>query len=197
MTPRRRGIFIGLLLGFLATVSLAVVVAAYIQRLPDPSTASRRGLFRWLVERDLAEQPRNVQLVIMGRVEKELLAGTDFSKVAAMLDDVQRQRLLANADLLARCWFEREADRYFAEPESRRSALLGQQITEIQRLGIMDQLAALEHWSSHSGSHPAQSAGIASTRDASATKGSLASLAAQAQRVDQWLAEAPGKIAAE
>ena len=39
--------FLGL--GALATVSLAVAVAAYIQRLPAPEETDQRGLFRWLV----------------------------------------------------------------------------------------------------------------------------------------------------
>src|SRR5438552_2898791 len=144
MTKRRFSIFIGLPMAVIGTASLAFAVAAYIQRLPDPETADRRGLFRWLIERDLREEPRDLQLAIMGRVEKELLAGVDFREVAAMLNDSQRKLLLENADLLARAWFAREADRYHAEPELNRPQLLGRQIEQIQRLGIMDQLSALE-----------------------------------------------------
>src|SRR2546423_12898775 len=101
MTRRRYGIFIGLPLVVIGTASLAFAVAAYIQRLPDPETADRRGLFRWLVQCDLREEPSDVQRVIMRRVEEELLAGIDFREVASMIDDSQREQLLANADLLA------------------------------------------------------------------------------------------------
>jgi hypothetical protein len=178
MTNRRYGIFVGLSLAVIGTASLAFAVAAYIQRLPDPETADRRGLFRWLVERDLREEPHDMQLVIMRRVEAELLAGIDFREVAALLNDSQRQQLLENADLLARSWFCREADHYLAEPEPSRPQVLGRQIEQIQRLGIMDQLSALENWSA------AKDAG------ARTPTSSLAALAMQVKRVERWLAEA-------
>src|ERR1700730_8148670 len=132
MTSRRFGIFIGLPIAVIGTASVACAVASYIQRLPDPETADRRGLFRWLIERDLREEPRDLQLAIMGRVEQELLAGVDFLEVAAMLNDSQRKLRLEHADLPARAWFGREADRYLAEPELNRLQLLGRQIDEIQ-----------------------------------------------------------------
>jgi hypothetical protein len=193
MTNRRYGIFVGLPLAVIGTASLAFAVAAYIQRLPDPETADRRGLFRWLVERDLREEPRDMQLVIMGRVERELLAGIDFREIAAMLDDSQRQRLLENADLLARCWFRRAAEAYFAEPEPSQPRLLGHQIEQIQQLGIMDQLSALENWSAAQGpgvggqgSEKPAAAGAATNPKTN----SLAALTTQIMRVQLWLAEA-------
>jgi hypothetical protein len=193
MTNRRYGIFVGLPLAVIGTASLAFAVAAYIQRLPDPETADRRGLFRWLVERDLREEPRDVQLVIMGRVERELLAGIDFREVAAKLNDSQRQRLLENADLLARCWFRRAAERYLAEPEPNRQKVLGRQIEKIQRLGIMNQLSALENWSAVQGPGVGGlgSRTVAGDPGARATLTPLASLATQINRVQHWLAEAP------
>ncbi|HEV2972591.1 MAG TPA: hypothetical protein VGY55_21670 [Pirellulales bacterium] len=180
MTNRRRGIFIGLLLALLGTASLAVAVAAYIQRLPDPETADRRGLFRWLIECDLREQPAELQLIILRRVEGELRAGIDFSKVAAMLDDAQRQRLLANADLLARRWFRRAANFYFAEPAGRRGPILAQQIEQIQGLGIMDQLSALERGSSIANPEPGKANRVVANDWVS-------SLAAQTKRIQTWL----------
>lgn len=194
MTRRRFGIFIGLPMAVIGTASLAFAVAAYIQRLPDPETADRRGLFRWLVERDLREEPRDLQLAIMGRVEKELLAGVDFREVAAMLNDSQRKLLLENADLLARAWFAREADRYLAEQEPNRPLVLGRQIEQIQRLGIMDQLSALENWSVGKGTARVGDQGSEKPAAAGAathsTTNSLAGLVTQIKRVERWLAEA-------
>ncbi len=193
MTKRRFGIFIGLPMAVIGTASLAFAVAVYIQRLPDPETADRRGLFRWLIERDLREEPRGLQLVMMQRVERELLAGVDFREVAAMLNDAQRQLLLNNADLLARAWFAREADRYLAEPESTRPLMVGRQIEQVQKLGIMDQLSALENWTTGQGSRVG---GEGSDKPAAAgaathsTTNSLAALATQIKRVEIWLTEA-------
>jgi hypothetical protein len=182
MTNRRRGILIGSLLALGITASLAVAVAAYIQRLPDPDTADRRGLFRWLIECDLREQPPELQLIILRRVEAELRAGIDFRKIAAKLDETQRQRLLANADFLARRWFTRAVDRYFAEPAERRDLILAEQIEQIQSLGIMDQLSALEHGLAAGG----QDFEAASK---TATDHSIASMAMQTKRIQTWLAD--------
>jgi hypothetical protein len=193
MTRRRFGIFIGLPMAVIGTASLAFAVAAYIQRLPDPETADRRGLFRWLVERDLRDEPRDLQLAIMRRVEKELLAGVDFREVAAMLNDSQRKLLLENADLLARAWFHREAELYLAAPEPTRPLVLGRQIEQIQRLGIMDQLSALENWSAEHGSGVgAQGSEKPAAPGAAthATTNSLATIATQIKRVERWLVEA-------
>jgi hypothetical protein len=145
MAVRRRPLLIVAVLSVLATASL-VAVAAYIQRLPDPETADQRGLFRWLVECDLKDEPHDVQLTLMRRMEQELAAGIDFHDVMTMLDSEQRRRLIENADQLARCWFQQAARAYFEMPESQRADVLGRQLDAVRRLGIMDQLAAIEHW---------------------------------------------------
>ncbi len=183
----RRGIFVGLSLGLLGTASLAFAVAVYIQRLPDPETADRRGLFRWLIESDLREQEGAVQAVLLRRIEAELIAGVDFREVASLINDAQRKLLLENADYLARLWFRREAGRYQAEPPDRRPAVLGQQIDQIKRLAIMDQLSALENWSQ------TKSAAANSAKGNSTPTGTIAGLAGQSKRIERWLAEAsPG-----
>src|SRR5712691_4738328 len=124
MTIRRRGILIVALLALSATASLVVAMAALIQRLPDPNTADRRGLFRWLVECDLKQESPDLQFTILRRVERELVAGVDFRDVMTVLKPGQRRLLLQNADLLARCWFRQAADNYFAAPEGQRAAIL-------------------------------------------------------------------------
>ncbi len=171
---KRRWILTTLALGFLATASLAVAVAAYIQRLPDPETADRQGLFRWLVETDVRDLSPDLQFRLVARVERELLAGINLADAQTQLDASQRERLLANADELARCWFCREAERYFAEPAEQRPALLERQIAEIQRLRIVEQLAALEN-------------GAAKKVD---PKSDVAGLAAQAARMERWASDA-------
>ena len=203
MTVRRRRLLIVTVLGLLATASL-VAVAAYIQRLPDPNTADRRGLFRWLVECDLKDEPLDVQLSLMRRTEQELAAGIDFRDVMSMLDCDQRRRLVDNADQLARCWFQQAAGVYFAAPEGQRTAVLGQQLDAVRRLGIMDQLSAIERWAQQ----PAGSAERVSQEQTEGTErvgkrlepagsaiplaapSSKAEMTAQTARIQRWVDEA-------
>jgi hypothetical protein len=181
----RRGIIIGLLLGLLGTASIAFAVVAYVQRLPDPNTADRRGLFRWMIETDLREQPRDVQATMLRRIEAELIAGIDFREVASLINDEQRQLLLQNADFLGRLWFRREAGRYLAEPPARQPIMLGEQIEQIRKLSIMDQLSALENWSASK-----SAAASGQPKQAAGSAGVVAALATQSKRIERWLAEA-------
>ena len=152
MTNRRNGLIVGLAVAVVGIAGVAIGVAAYLKRLPDPQTADRRGLFRWLVECDLRQQPVETKLVILQRMEGELLKGIDFREIASMLNDQQRRKLLENADLLANLWFRRQSDRYFGVAASDRSNLLGDQVAQIRRLGIMDLLSAIENWPAGSSS---------------------------------------------
>ena len=184
MTNRQRGIFGILILAAVSTASLAVALAAFVRRLPDPDTADRQGLFRWLVESDLRHEPRELQLRLVSRVEKELLAGIDLGGASAQLEPQQRERLLENADTLARCWFVREADRYFAAADNLRSDLLDRQIEQLSRLGMAEQLAAIEQGTARQGSEATQAATVAQPK--------ADQLAAFSARVDRWIADASG-----
>jgi len=168
---KRLALSIVLGMGALATVSLAV--AAYMQRLPAPEETDRRGLFRWLIETDLAQQPRDVQLRLLTRVEEELLAGIDFRSGLSQIDATQRGRLLANVDRLAEIWFLREADRFYAEPEAARPDVLDRQARQIRRLGILEQMSALEG------------------HDTAQAVDHVAAVAEHARRVDRWIEQAP------
>ncbi len=204
MTVRSRPLLIVAVLGVLATASL-VAVAAYIQRLPDPETADQRGLFRWLVECDLNDEPPDVQLTLMRRMEQELAAGIDFHDVMTMLDSEQRCRLIKNADQLARCWFQQAARAYFEMPESQRAGVLARQLDAVRRLGIMEQLSAIERWAQQPPANGAlvsqrQTEGTASAgKKAEALKAeapvaappSKAEMAAaQMARIQRWVDEA-------
>ncbi len=195
MTNKRRGIFVGVVLAAMATASLAAAVTALIKRLPEPETADRRGLFRWLIECDLREQPWDLRLRIVNRIEQELLAGIDLREVAAMLNADQCRQMLANGDELARCWFIREANRYASERQDRRTALLGQQIEQFRRLGILDQLTAVEQWVSRDSTDRGPAAGTGSPPASAATSlppspelSAMAAFAASTKRIEHWLA---------
>jgi hypothetical protein len=169
-----RGLFIFLGVAGLVTASIAVAVAAYIQRLPEPEQADREGLFRWLVQTHLRDEPQDIQLRLLNRVEQELGQGIDLTQCLTRIDSAQCARLLENVDRLAECWFFREADRYFAAPATGRTTLLRQQAERVQQLGILEQIAALE---GHSLNRPGGD--TASAR--------MAEAANNARRLDRWL----------
>jgi hypothetical protein len=188
MTNRRRGLLVGLFLAGAALASLATAAVVMIQRLPDPETADRRGLIRWLIERDLREQPWDLRLRLVSRVEQELLAGVDLREVAALLNADQCRRLVKNGDELARVWFVREADHYAAARQDQRPSLLDQQLKHVQRLGIMDQLAAVERWAA---ARTHQQASLAATALAKPTSqpSATGSFAANTERIERWVSE--------
>jgi len=169
MLKHRLVIFLAL--AAVTTASIAVAVAAYIQRLPDPETADRQGLFRWLVQTHLRDESQDIQTRLLNRVEQELANGIDLTQCLSQIDSVQSARLLENVDRLAECWFFREADRFYAEPESGRLTLLQHQAQRVRQLGILEQIAALE---GHGG-------------DTAAAK--LAAVADNARRLDRWLTD--------
>ncbi|HEX3997825.1 MAG TPA: hypothetical protein VHX65_04685 [Pirellulales bacterium] len=169
---KRRGLLIGLAIIGAATASIAVVaVAAFIQRLPEPEQADQQGLFRWLVQTHLRDEPADIQQRLLNRVEQELAHGIDLTKCLTQIDKEQRARLLENVDLLAECWFFREADRYFSEPETGRIALVKRQAERVRQLGILDQISALE-------GHPKGTASAG-----------MAAMADNARRLERWLAD--------
>jgi hypothetical protein len=166
---KRRSLFIFLAVAGLATASIAVAVAAYIQRLPEPEQADQQGLFRWLVQTHLRDEPQDIQLRLLNRVEQELGRGIDLTQCLTQIDSDQCKRLLENVDRLAECWFFREADRYFAEPEPGRTTLIRHQAQRVRELGILEQIAALEGHGT----------------DTASAK--MAAAADNARRLDRWL----------
>jgi hypothetical protein len=168
---KRRGLFIFLTLAAVAMASIAVAVAAYIQRLPEPEQADRQGLFRWLVQTHLRDEPQDVQLRLLKRVEQELAGGIDLRQCLTQIDSAQRARLLENVDRLAECWFLREADRYFAESATGRPILIRQQADRVRQLRILEQMAALE---GHGGD---------------GARARMSAVAENARRLDRWLTD--------
>ena len=91
-------------------VAAATIVAAgatwYLLavRLPDPRTASRAGLGRWLVLRDVSAEPREVQLALVDRLQAELKSGLAAESASVPLAPAYRLRLRENAEYLQQVW---------------------------------------------------------------------------------------------
>jgi len=168
---RHRSLLIGLAMLAVATISIAVAVAALFPRLPEPEQADQQGLFRWLVQTHLRDEPQDIQNRLLNRVEKELNGGIDLTQCLSQIDKDQCARLLENVDRLAECWFLREARRYFAEPESGRMTLINRQADRVRQLGILDQIATIEGHGN----------GTVSAK--------MAAAADNAARLERWLAD--------
>ncbi len=137
------GFVLFLLLGALVLSMCAGGAFLYATRMPDPATADLRGLLRWLVTRDLSQEPTQVQEQILARLEVELRQGFEVSQARNQLTDVQQVQLLKNADHLGRLWFLKQVDRYFAQIDAERLQFLDQLIDDAQESGVAKTLSAL------------------------------------------------------
>jgi hypothetical protein len=111
-------------------------------RLPDPQTASGRGLGRWLVQRDLSGEPEDTQRAL---VERLLIAlrngefpapGDEGGKFE--LSDAQKTRLAQNVQLLKRVWFFGRVDQLEQVPAAERDGYLDDQLATVASLSAWD-----------------------------------------------------------
>jgi hypothetical protein len=108
-----------------AALLAAGVVAAVVvlrNRLPDPATADRDGLFRWLVTRDLSQEPLETQRALVRRLEEEFQGGLDCKSAAETLSEEQRTRLWTNVLVLLKPWFLDNVEQYSALAAAERQA---------------------------------------------------------------------------
>jgi hypothetical protein len=113
-------------------VLAAAVVGFCWPRLPDPATADRDGLLRWLVTRDLGQEPFETRLVLARRLEEEFSGKIDWAAVGRNLDGQRRDRLWDNVLLLLEPWFADKVDGYFRLQEPQRPAYLDQTLQLIE-----------------------------------------------------------------
>ncbi len=195
---RNRGLLAGLLVLFLGGISVAAAVAVHYAQLPDPETADRRGIVRWLIETRLREQPQDLQLRLLARVEQELLAGIDLRDAIIQLDPARRELLASNVDWLANVWFHREAAAYYAVPAAERPTVLDRQLKRIEELRIFNQLEVIEAGIAAAGKSAATPAMPAATQALKAapsgaapasTATATAVPAHTVARVERWIRE--------
>lgn len=108
-----------------AALLAAGVVAGVVLlsgRLPDPATADRDGLFRWLVTRDLSQEPLETQRTLARRLEEEFQGGLNCKSAAESLTEDQRIRLWNNVLVLLEPWFLDKVEQYSTLSASERPA---------------------------------------------------------------------------
>ncbi|MCH7724995.1 MAG: hypothetical protein IH991_00740 [Planctomycetes bacterium] len=104
-----------------------------VVHLPNPRDASREQLLRWLVQRNLAEEPLETQVALVDRLRVEIEGDIDVCQQANSLSDEQREQLNTNVQLLKQVWFKMCTTRYYETAAENRTSYLEQQIATIMR----------------------------------------------------------------
>ncbi|MGE0607893.1 MAG: hypothetical protein AB7O62_12435 [Pirellulales bacterium] len=118
----------------LTAVSIAGVFVAARQSLSTPPAAVRRDGWTQLIQTDLASADRSEQRAALSELEESLNSAADWQTRAAELTVEQRERLVANLDVLGPLWLADEAERYFDRPPESRDDYLDRRITQLQQL---------------------------------------------------------------
>lgn len=140
---KHRGVLTILGAAALSAVSLAVglQVHAWLYRLPDPATADREGLARWLVIADLTEHDDATCRALVDRFETLFAddeTDVDFGGDSSSLSAAERDRVARNAERLKEIWFCSRVDGYCALGHSERDAYMDRQIRNIFRCAGID-----------------------------------------------------------
>jgi len=158
----------GIILSCVAVVRLGVQPG-----LPDPSTADREGLLRWLVESDLSTESPQVCERLISRLAVELDHGVDWTTVNSHLDEDQRRRLAANCDVLLKQWFHQQAERYHTRSDTDKAGFLDAMIDRVGSWNISALFAS------------------SATSDEASDATGWQSMVQLARRVQTWITSAP------
>ncbi len=124
MIRKRYGLLIVLslvaMLGVAAGAGLYYVYAP----LPDPSQATTEQLFRWLVTRDMSQEPASTQQAIVHRVDSDLGSTSELAESIAQLDASHRAMLWTNIGTLLSPWLLEKVDEYAKLPAAEQPAYL-------------------------------------------------------------------------
>lgn len=99
---------------------------------PDPRTADRDGLLRWIVTRDLSRESPETRRVLAVRLDEEFAGGIDWEATSQRLDDSQKERLWDNVRVLIQPWLAAKVDGYFVRPEAERETYVDEVIDRLQ-----------------------------------------------------------------
>lgn len=107
-------------------------MAYYRMRLPDPRTADRDGLIRWIALRDLSQEPAETRRLLAQRFEEEFREGGDWGAAKDRLSPAQRERVWDNVLQLLEAWLELKVDRYAELAQNERLAFIDSTIDTVR-----------------------------------------------------------------
>lgn len=134
---RHRGILAVLTLLALAAASAGAGWYYFLYQLPHPRDADKSQLFRWLVQREIVDEPYEIQVALIDRLEAELPDVSELDDATSQLDGHQREQLSRNFRQLKRVWFTTRADRFAACPENERANFLARQLRTIHSVSAI------------------------------------------------------------
>ncbi len=131
------------LTGCLVTIALLITAAYWASKLqlPDPATADREGLVRWLVLRDLRQESPEVRATLLRRFQEEARRDLDPASIRLQLDPRYQEQLWANILTLIETWYANRVDAYQVASAADRSKFLDETIAEVMQ---WKSLAALQ-----------------------------------------------------
>lgn len=141
MRFRGRKLLAVALLGLVALGGMGAA-GAYIlvTRLPAPENADQDQLLRWLVTRDLSQEPVALRLALARRLEEESRRGVNWDATASRLSKAQRRRLWQNLPVLLEPWFLEKVDGYFALADGEQVVYLDRVIDTVRQWRGVDNL---------------------------------------------------------
>ena len=153
--------------------------------LPHPHDAGMRDLARWLLQRDLKKEPREIQVSLVNRLQTELEA--DFALPSKRTwSSNSHEQLLQNIVFLGRVWFEERSTEYQQVNKSQRLRFLATQIAVVFRwLDLETELTKSASPENLATAAPAKSAGSTSESEQSTLR--------LFQRIQNWIDDAKGK----
>ncbi len=103
--------------------------------LPNPATADRDGLVRWLVLRDISTLDDATQLALLDRMQEEFSSGPVVEMNPADLPASVAERLQNNLGHLQTVWFYTRVKQLAEMPSGEMDAFLDEQIVFAERWG--------------------------------------------------------------
>lgn len=124
MVRGRYGLLIaGVLVAMLSVAAGAGFLIVY-PPLPDPATATRPELFRWLVLRDLDKESPEIRQKILSRVDTEFDDAGDIGTTIESLEESRRQMLWHNVTVLLEPWLLGKVAEYAQLPATQKIAYI-------------------------------------------------------------------------
>ncbi len=134
----RRAAILTVCLGAIALVASGYW--AWKLRLPDPETADREGLVRWLVLRDLRGESPHLRATLLRRFQEETPEDVDPASIRSRLNGSRQERLWGNILVLAETWYSGRLDAYLAASPQDRPGCLDETIAEVTRWKMLASL---------------------------------------------------------
>lgn len=188
----KRGIVLKIVVVGLVGVILAItLVVQGFSRLPDPAAADRQGLLRWIVTRDLGEEPAQVRRTLVQRFEQEFSSGTpiDWQQTRTKTSPCQFDRLCKNLPILLQVWFQQRAEAYDRLAGQDRIAYLDATLEKILRWRNVLEFDSLEDASCRAAktSSSREAPAISEPRPAQQARPLAGSNASSLARLTLWL----------